>query len=306
MPTVPRVSVVIPTYNRERTIVRAVQSVLAQTMGDLEVLVVDDGSTDGTEALVRGIGDSRVIFLRPYEGNRGPAAARNAGIRAAKGPYVSFQDSDDEWAADKLEKQLRALEASPEVGVVYGTIKVTSPSKVKLEPDPKVFPKDGDMHIKLLERSMVGTPVALVRRSLLEKVGGFDEGLRSIEDWDLFLRLSRECRFAFIDEVLCFSYTLSDSLNADYGKRIDTLEKILQKHGADYKENPKAFMGFCLEIGIFRYQKGDAKNGKSWVWRGAWAYPFALGPIALVIASIFGRRCFLAVQRLVHWVEKSV
>jgi glycosyltransferase involved in cell wall biosynthesis len=306
MPAVPRVSVVIPTYNREKTIAVAIQSVLDQTMGDLEVLVIDDGSSDGTEAVVRSLKDVRVQFVRPYAENRGAAAARNAGISMSKGEFIAFQDSDDIWTRNKLELQLGAIENAPEVGVVYGTIKRSSSSGERLEPGPSVFPKEGDMHRKLLERSMVGTPVALVRRAMLKEMGGFDTGLKSLEDWDLFIGLSGRCRFAFVDEVLCLSHELGDSLNASYGRRIDSLEKILQKRSDEFLGNPKAYMGFCLEVGIFRYREGDALAGRSWVRKGMKAYPWSLGPLLLGTSTFLGRGVFLKAAELTAWAQAKV
>src|ERR1043166_1854397 len=109
----PLVSVVLPTYNRAHTLARAVRSVLAQSHRHLEIVVVDDGSTDATVALVQKLAleDPRVRLVQ--QANRGPAAARNTGVRQARGEFVAFQDSDDEWLVEKLERQLAALERSP-------------------------------------------------------------------------------------------------------------------------------------------------------------------------------------------------
>lgn len=109
----PRVSVVIPTYNRADIITRAVDSVLAQTVDDIEVLIIDDGSTDGTRALIEDIDDSRVRYLA-HDTNRGVSAARNTGVEAGRGEYVAFLDSDDEWLPRKLERQLSALDGREE------------------------------------------------------------------------------------------------------------------------------------------------------------------------------------------------
>jgi len=115
----PTVSVIISTYNRAHLIGRAIQSVLNQTYQDFEVIVVDDGSTDNTEEIVKSFNDPRIRYIR-HEKNKGAAAARNTGIKAARGKYIAFQDSDDEWLPEKLEKQMKVFEnAPPEAGVVY-------------------------------------------------------------------------------------------------------------------------------------------------------------------------------------------
>ena len=116
---IPLVSVIIPTYNRVHTLPVSVESVLRQTYHNLEVIVVDDGSTDKTENYVRGLTDSRVRYVR-NTGQHGPAAARNLGVRLARGEYVAFQDSDDEWHPDKLEKQMPILLNPKErIDIVY-------------------------------------------------------------------------------------------------------------------------------------------------------------------------------------------
>ena len=115
----PTVSIIIPTYNRSRLIARAVKNVLNQTYQDFELIIVDDGSTDGTREVVAGFSDERIRYVQ-HDKNRGEAAARNTGIKVARGEYIASHDSDDEWLHEKLAKQIRAFEnCSPEIGVVY-------------------------------------------------------------------------------------------------------------------------------------------------------------------------------------------
>lgn len=115
----PTVSVILPTYNRAHLVGRAIQSVLDQMYQDFEIIVVDDGSGDNTEEIINGFTDTRIRYVK-HQKNKGGSAARNTGIKLAKGKYIAFQDSDDEWLPDKLEKQMKAFKkASDEVGVVY-------------------------------------------------------------------------------------------------------------------------------------------------------------------------------------------
>ena len=117
-----KVSVIIPTYNREATLKRAVESVLNQTYTDFELIIVDDGSTDNTRQLVENIHDDRITYYY-VKINSGAAAARNYGIERAEGEYIAFQDSDDYWHSDKLEKQMKVMESNPDIGFVYHIIK---------------------------------------------------------------------------------------------------------------------------------------------------------------------------------------
>jgi len=194
-----RLSVIIPVYNRERTIGRAIQSVLGQTVQDFEIIVVDDHSTDGTRNVLDGFRDPRIRCLH-NGGSQGAAAARNAGITAAGGEYLAFLDSDDEWLPNKLEAQLALL---------------TDPrSDCGLTCTGFFLVGDG------VERTYLASPVAswyrrlhwicdlspgttlIVRRACVADVGLLDEGLPRLEDWDWVLRLSKRYRLAVVEQPL--------------------------------------------------------------------------------------------------------
>ena len=210
-----KVSIILPTYNRAHLIERSIASVLNQTYCDFELLVVDDGSTDNTEEIVKGIEDSRIRYIRCEE-NGGPARARNKGIAEARYEYIAFQDSDDEWHSDKLEKQMRVmLEASEDTGLVYceyhyhsiGGKKVICPERgISLEQ------KRGYIFPELLAGNMIGTPVMLVKRECFEVVGGFNEKFPCMEDYELVLRIAQKYRIEFIPECLMEVYATYESV----------------------------------------------------------------------------------------------
>ena len=197
------VSVIIPTYNREDLIKDAISTVLAQTYKNFEIIVVDDGSEDGTAEVVRGFGDERIKYI--FQENSGVSAARNNGIKNASGEYVAFLDSDDLWHPEKLEKQLSVLENNPEAGVVTTSSKYTTKkirkyctkSNILLTPN-KVF---------------CGTPTLLIRKNVLEKTGLFDVDMRFCEDWDLFFRASLVSKIQNVPEVLTYVRTHEESLS---------------------------------------------------------------------------------------------
>ncbi len=191
----PLVSVVIPSYQRERAVVDAVRSVLDQSFTDLEVLVVDDASTDGTVAAVEGLGDDRVRVLRQAQ-NQGAGAARNRAMREARGRYVAFLDSDDVWLPDKLALQVAAFEAAPEaIGLIYGGTEVVDAHGVITRTSPS---ERGDLYRQLLARNVLhgGGSNVMIRRSVIASVGWFDESFAAIEDYDYWLRIARmyDCR----------------------------------------------------------------------------------------------------------------
>jgi glycosyltransferase involved in cell wall biosynthesis len=197
----PAVSVIIPTYNRVGTLGRAIRSVLAQTHQDFEIVTVDDGSTDRTPELIESLEDPRLRFVR-HERNLGAGAARNTGVRRARGACLAFLDSDDEWTADTLRQQMRTIEAGGYLsGVAYAGI-------VSLDDDGHVrwtfLPDRSGLSQQdfLVSNQIPALSGVLVRREYFERVGGFDESLPSCQDWDLYLRLSRVCAFHPVPEVL--------------------------------------------------------------------------------------------------------
>ncbi|KAE8764889.1 glycosyltransferase family 2 protein [Georgenia thermotolerans] len=242
----PAVSVVIPSYNRSATIVPAIASVLRQTFTDLEVLVVDDGSTDDTVAQAERLPDPRLRVLRSTA-NAGVSAARNRGVEHARGAWVAFQDSDDEWLPTKLEKQLARLgTAGPDhVGAYCGMLVVGAleehggRTEVRYVPEPETRLVEGDILPTLLRTSTVSTQTMVVRRRDLLRVGGFDEQLRSLVDWDLALRLSRVGPWAFVDEPLVLQRFSANSLTHGVERRVRSTVRVVEKNLDLLEERPR-------------------------------------------------------------------
>lgn len=199
----PLVTAVIPTYNYGRFVAGAIDSVLAQTHAPLECVVVDDGSTDDTPAVLGAYG-ARIRVVR--QENRGLSAARNAGVRAARGAYVAFLDADDAWKPTKIARQLELLEADPELGAVGCAFEETSATEPPRPMRPRPVPLDRDERLRRIalrqawvEGSGSG---ACVPRRVFDEVGLFDEELRAAEDWDMWLRIAAGHRIANVPEVL--------------------------------------------------------------------------------------------------------
>jgi glycosyltransferase involved in cell wall biosynthesis len=196
------VSVVIPTYNRAELVERAVHSVLSQTYPDLEVIIVDDASTDNTRDRIKALQqvDRRIQYFR-HDNNRGAQVARNTGIQAAKGEYMAFLDSDNEWLPRKLERQMVLFfPKADSPGVVYcGYSKVSAGSDVLNEYVPRYR---GLVYKQVLGDWLTDTSTLVVRKDILERIHGFDENIRAYQEWDLCIRLSRECEFDFVPECL--------------------------------------------------------------------------------------------------------
>jgi glycosyltransferase involved in cell wall biosynthesis len=204
-----KVSAVIPTYNRSSQVCRAIDSVLAQTVRVEEIIVVDDGSTDGTADAVRDRYGCRVVLLE--QENAGAAAARNRGIREARGEWIAFLDSDDVWMPTKIERQFEALAAlGGEFGVCFTDcvfdgdpqMKLTAFYLAGLEDPPLLGALEEPAKFVLAGREPFWTQSLLVRHALLQAPDGFDDALVIREDTDLLFRLSFKTRFCFTSESL--------------------------------------------------------------------------------------------------------
>jgi GT2 family glycosyltransferase len=257
------VSVVLPTYDRPDLLGRAIESVLSQSYRSWELIVVDDNSPDsaarlGTERfMARFVEDARVKYLR-HEVNRGGAAARNTGIRAAAGEFVAFLDDDDEWEPAKLERQVAALErAQPTAAVAYcGFRKVFDDSGlVKLVlPVPPRHGLD-----ELFRRNTIGTTSAIMcRRQALLDVGLFDETLPRRQDIDLYVRLARRSEFVPIPEVLLTWHRHGrPSIGRSGRNSIEGNRLFLLKHRAEFESRPAAHHYRLVAIGRMLARDGE-------------------------------------------------
>lgn len=251
------VSVVIPTYNREKVIERSIRSVLGQEYDNLEILVIDDASEDNTKQVVEAIGDTRIKYRRSSR-NRGAAFSRNVGIRMAKGKYIAFQDSDDEWLGGKLKKQLQVMENS-HYGLVYSMYERDFGNGKEVAVPEREIPlehKQGNIYPYLLKKSFIGTPTMLFRKEVLQEVGGFEESLKNYEDYELALRIARDYEIGYVDEVLTKAYTLGGSIDFNPLYALGSSCYILKKYENDlkqyglYEAKKNALLCYARECGI--------------------------------------------------------
>lgn len=232
------VSVVIPSYNRETTIKRAVDSVLCQTYSDIEVIVVDDGSTDNTVRIVKKYQDKRVRIICQKE-RGGANKARNTGIVNARGEYIAFQDSDDEWLPDKLRSQINLMERE-ELQACYcahnlierGKEAITIPSDYQ---DTDKY----QVHLKEILRryNVIGTPTLVIKRELLERldVPYFDEDMFRLQDYDFVIRIIKAVEIGYVNRALVNAYRVEESITADHCALYNAVAKLLDKH-SDFLE----------------------------------------------------------------------
>ena len=232
----PQISVVIPTFNRDYVIGNAIQSVLNQTFQNFELIVIDDASADQTEKVVRGFHDPRIRYYYLTR-NVGAAKARNEGVKKAKGKFIAFQDSDDFWYPGKLESQMRFMNEHKDCDFTFCRMLLKGPQDI-------VFPQEEcfDMHLCefgfldiLLEYNRVGTPAILMKKSLFEEIGGFNEAFKTLEDWELSLRVAENHVIGYLNEVLVDAGHSIDGVNSIRGEeKIKAELYILQRYWDRY------------------------------------------------------------------------
>lgn len=226
------VSIIIPTYNREHTIKRAVDSVLEQTYQDFELIIVDDASTDNTCQIISEYKDSRIKYLKT-EDRHGANHARNVGISNAQGEYIAFQDSDDVWQPDKLEKQMKILQEESDVDIVFSRyLHHLANGKAALVPNKNYSAAllQNDLESILADNNVIGTPTLVIRKTCFDKMGMFDEMLPRFQDWEIVIRFVQEYKIKFLDEALLDAYEMKESISNTGKSFVSGKALIIKKH----------------------------------------------------------------------------
>lgn len=248
------ISVIIPAYNAEKTIGETIASVLAQTYPDLELIVINDGSQDATLEVVHQFADERLkVFSYP---NAGPQKSRNRGIAQAVGQYISFVDADDLWTPDKLELQLKALEAQPEASVAYSWVDGIDETNTITRSGQRIT-LEGDVFEALLLNNFLGNGSnPLIRAAALRQVGGFDAAILAGQDWDMWLTLAAHCDFVVVPrvQVLYRKVTNSTSWSSNLRRQEQGLMQVMAKHLASRSPLTAArprYLAFCYRYLLF-------------------------------------------------------
>jgi glycosyltransferase involved in cell wall biosynthesis len=261
------VSVVIPTYNREKTILRAVNSVLNQTYNNIEVIIVDDCSDDNTEFVVKEDfnNDLRVLFYK-LEKNSGACVARNKGVQLSKGKYVAFLDSDDEYLPTKISKQVECLEDGGEL--LCATDYILFAEDGSKEYVNTQIGSSSVVYKNLLYCNFITTGTLMGRRDCFVNVP-FDESLPRYQDWDLVLRLSKKYSFVFLQEstLLQYSQHISITASTSHEKTLKSLITIYNKNYEGYNSDMKAYSQIHWLIGIHKVFV-DRRNSYKDLWVG--------------------------------------
>jgi glycosyltransferase involved in cell wall biosynthesis len=270
----PTVSVIIPTYNRAHLIGRAIQSVLNQTYQDFELIIVDDGSSDNTEEVVKNFDDDRIRFFQ-NEDNQGAALARNLGAKIARGIYLAFLDSDDLWYQDYLSRQVSTIELSlPDVGMVCCGIKQINQDFYK-ELKPSIIGFQFSDHLK--RASGICTSAFVVRRSAFDEIGGFDNELKSFQDFEFLLRISSKYKVNYIDDILIEYRLQDDSISINMELKAQGLQCIINRYMNDICRLGLTHK-YMFKLGQYYVMSGQRMTGFL-CWRKALSYKLFYGKI---------------------------
>lgn len=259
----PKVSVILPTYNRGHLIEKSIKSVLNQSYNNLELIIVDDCSSDKTEIKIQEIKDNRLVYIRNQR-NLGPSKSRNNGIKLSTGDLIAFQDSDDEWHLDKLQKQVALLQKSTnDVAAVYCGMEFFD-----LKSEKKIGEELREMNFKeaYINGSFFFTPAnvtVLIKKDVLNDVGYFDDRLFADEDTELAIRVTKKYNYAFLNEVLVRVNRNHNQLTGNAKNYANAKEIIYEKH-RDYLSSKNLFH-LCKEIANYYILKDDYKKANEFV-----------------------------------------
>jgi glycosyltransferase involved in cell wall biosynthesis len=301
----PKVSVIIPTYNRARLLRTAIESARNQTFKDFEIIVSDDKSTDHTREVVESFNGPRIKYVR-NEGRKGPSATRNTAILVSEGDYIAFLDDDDEWLPDKLQMQVELLDSSLSniCGVYSNRLIIDRKADKVLSDDPEPEKYKGNLLFQLMIKSPIHTSTVIIRKSCLDEIGLFDETISYMEDRDMWIRLSMKWDFEYISKPLTKAYIhgfahLSHNLEGQTAGR----EKLLERYHDLFKKNRKSLGAQYLCLGAQYCQLRQMKKGRNNILKGIIKYPFNKIAYLHLFSSFFGpsnyqrlRNCYKSTQ----------
>lgn len=284
------VSVVIPTHNRSSLVINAIRSVLNQTYNDIEVIVIDDASTDDTEKTIESIGINSLKYIK-ITNSQGGNYARNLGIESASGSYIAFLDDDDEWLPTKVEEQINVFKKNNDIGLVYtGASVIYSSKDYRYIRHPR---HNGDLSKDILIRNLIGTTSSvMVKKDIIDQVGGFDNNMPALQDYDLWIRVAQVTKIEYIDKPLInyYNHDTTNQITDNVHKIEEAITKIDNKYDQlirqlEKKVQSKRYYQRYNGFGKRKLRIGEKKEARQY-----FLHSFKLKPnltsIKLLIVSI--------------------
>lgn len=296
MPDRPEVSAIIPTYNRRELVCRAIDSVLAQHHQVDEIIVVDDGSSDGTRTALRERYGDRVTCL--WQENAGVSAARNRGMALARGRFLALLDSDDEWLPDKTGRQLDWLHAHPDAGMVVCDVLRVDPQGCEIDVLRRraIMRRDGWVLPWIMHQPVLVPASVMLRREVVDDVGGFDESLATAEDLEFHLRVAQRWQIGLVEEPLVRALRGHDglsSLSGTYDDHVAVIERVLEdiRGTVDEQERLRALAAAYVVNARGMVMEGRWRDGWKLASKAWWTAPdMTTRRQVLALAGFGGRR----------------
>lgn len=300
----PLVSVIMPTRGRADLLPIAIGSVTAQTLGDLELIVVDDASTDTTPAVLaaHAAEDHRVRSVRVASA-AGAAAARNRGVGLGAGKYVAFIDDDCTWCPAKLERQVGFLEERGDIGLAYCPYILVDADRSERVVGAENVSGPGRRRA-LLRGNVIGTPTVVVRRDLLDAVGGFDERLRRFQDWDLWVRLAAITEFTYVPEPLLRCAFVPGSISTRSEALASACQILQHKFEREIPLERAELAEWHATLGHILMLHGGFDDGRELLLRAVRSWPWPPRRLAMAACALLGSRTYQRAARLSEAVRE--
>ncbi len=298
----PKVSIIIPTFNRAHLLPRTITSVLSQTFKDFELIIVDDGSTDNTREIVKEFQkeDSRIKYIW-QKNSGGPASPRNTGIKNSLGEYIAFLDSDDEWLPEKLEKQIGLSLSQKELKIIgCNCWKIKNAQKKKHKIQENILKKDP--FSKMLEGCcFITSPSSvIVPAKIFSKVGLFDEKIKVSDDWDMWIRILKNYTFDFVRDPLFNYHIHGENISGETNKekQIKDCSIILKKNKECYEKNLLAKSKILSYVGSYHIANGRKKLGKKYFLKSLKYSPLYYKNYINLLISLFGVKVYAVARNI--------
>ena len=307
----PTVSVIIPTYNRAHLIERAIKSVLNQTYQDFELIIIDDGSTDNTNEVLKKYieSDNRIQYIR-HKINKGGSAARNTGIKNSVGKYIAFLDSDDEWLPEKLMEQLNVFkDESYEIGAVYSGFQYID-IKGNHKGRQHIPKSEGYIYDDLLTKNCVGSAsTILIKKECLDQVELFDETLPSCQDWDMWIKIAKYYKFAFVKAPLVKYYIHYNQISNNFKAVVRGEKRVIDKYFRELKKRPYIYSEHCFLLGNKLCHSAEIREGQKYLFKAILIYPFCIKYYIYAFCSLFGvgvYKYFFNIKKILKNINKKI
>lgn len=289
----PAVSAIITTFNRADYLKKAIESVIAQTFTDFELLILDNSSNDNTEEVVRSFNDDRIRYIKHAPMNI--SQARNLGVKEAKGQYVAFLDDDDEWLPTKIDQQVNKMAVSDKdtVLVYGGFVRIDSEGKEFYKCTPRLRGKvlKG---LLWLDEFTGSASNPLIKRAVIERLGGFDENIVTGEDWEFYLRLTEKYEVDFINEPVIKIRHHSGPRLANKLKEYAEFEKyIVERYKYIFETDRKLYSFYLQRIGGKFVRLGEIDTGRKYFIKAILSYPLNYIAIFQYLLSLMGNGLYL-------------